>query len=374
MRPLARAVAILCLSTVVSCSENNPTTRPIPRTEVTVPVSVFDVDGVPMAAFVYFMEAGHGTITVETGTDPVSVRLPTTDLKVIVSAKDMLSGYVIATIPEFRVRDGVRFEYRYAGARLSGTVSLGGQAFDGVWVEVTDGPTVRPSMEDPPQNWVRQISSGGRIEFVLPPGSYLMAARPPSDRPELVRMERHIDVTGDAPLDLDFSGHDTQVLVSVKGQPIGDANVTAQGADVMAWVRTDATGTGRRMVLPGGDYDFSVRSVMGVMEPLIVPRTIATAGTVSLDFTGATWTGTLRRKADLSPVASALVVVREPGSVRMGRQQTDAEGRFQMIVTPGVTHTIGVNVPHYGDRSIDETFTTSGDATFDLLVDVPPAP
>jgi hypothetical protein len=375
MRPLARAVAILCLSTVVSCSEDAPTRPTTTRTEVTVPVSVFDVDGAPMSVDVYLTdEAASWSVMVTTGAAPVSAKVPVRDLRVTV-VPGAYSGYPNIVIPGFRVRDGARLDYRYAGARLAGAASSAEEALDGVWVAVSTG-TVPPSLEDPAALWAQQISSGGRFGFVVPPGGYLVRARPPSSRPELPQLERRITVEDDEPLDLDFSGHETLVQVTVKEQPVGSAAVFARGAEASWRGSTDAAGTSR-MVLPGGNYDFEVRGILGVMTPLIAPRSVTAAGTVPLDFTGDTWMVTLRRMDDHSPVARATVDVREVGTARRGLQLTDDEGRFEMVVTPGTAHSVSVLIPQWrasGPYPVAGTVVSSGDATFDLLVDLPPAP
>lgn len=374
MRSLARAVAILCLIASVSCSDDAPT-RPEPAAlvEGTVEISILDRDGNPLALDVYFDRAGNDgePIKFVAGPDARHVDLPVGSYFVGLDPHSA-SGYPIAQIPEFRVSAGSnRLEYRYTGTRISGSTSFEGAPLSDVSVTLLASDKIVA--------W--QVARDGRYSFVMPPGTYEVRAMPSllheKGLPELVILSGTLTLPEeDITRDFDFTGHETQVLVTVKGQPVFDASVVAQRTGARAAGMTNGAGLSTHF-LPGGDYTFEVTRVPGVTVPLTVTRPITSPGTVPMDFTGVTWNVTLLRKDDLSLVRGAWARVAEVGSSRQGGARADDLGRFQILVAPDVPHEVLVTLPGQtspGPYPVVGTVSTSTDATFDLLVDLPPFP
>ncbi|HEU5310078.1 MAG TPA: hypothetical protein VFV24_01370, partial [Candidatus Eisenbacteria bacterium] len=69
---------------------------------------------------------------------------------------------------------------------------------------------------------------------------------------------------------------------------------------------------------------------------------------------------------DLDPQS----LVQEIGADRFGSTSTDASGRFEMIVRPGVLHNLWVQ-PSSGGTYIVNGIASSADSTFDIPINVP---
>jgi hypothetical protein len=376
MRFLARAVAILCLSTVVSCSkhEDAPTRPSSPQSpaEGTVQISVLDREGGAMTLDVYFRRIGEdGSPMGEptkfvAGPDAEPAKLPVGDYYVIL-APPSNTGYPATQIPSVHVKEGAnRLDHQYSGTRIEGATASAG----------TPLSSVNMSLHSDGKIYLWQVSREGRYAFTVPPGSYILQALPSILFHEgLSKQNRSITITDeDVTHDFDFLGYETQVLVTVKGEPAAYVFVNARGADATVSGRTDGSGSVTRFLL-AGDYSLDVTGVPGVVWPWTFQRSITAPGTVPLDLAGATWDVTLRWRDDLSPVL-ARIGVKEVGSTRGGYIDTDEAGRIQMVMQhPERPHEVVVFLPGRSTSfPVAASLSSTGDATFDLLVDGPPAP
>ncbi|HET9250980.1 MAG TPA: hypothetical protein VFP58_02550 [Candidatus Eisenbacteria bacterium] len=263
----------------------------------------------------------------------------------------------------FTVKAGEsRFEYRYAGVFVSGTaIGPGGVAIPGVFVAAYGD-----------NGYFSTSGQNGSYRILLDPGEYSFQAYAGSVPLNLPRLEFQATVSPqDTTIDLDFSGHELTIDVTLFGLPLPGAYITAYRSGVSAAAETDALGTAV-IYLPTGTYDFRVNAgITGITGPERRAVGVAASGPIHFALGGARWTTTVRRAGDQSPVALANVNVIEIGSDRQGSTSTDQTGRFQMVVQPDVLHSVWIRPLGSNNSYLANGIASSADSTFDLLVDIP---
>jgi hypothetical protein len=366
MRFVAFALAVVILGAIVSCAADMPV-APGPGAKVTGIVQ--DREGNPVASVrLYFEPRSSGgsvaygsAITGPDGTYSVELGEGTYRVQILPPYD---RGYPFVTVESFQVsRDGGRFEYRYTGTLVSGTATGPGgspMATFGVGADAIGSA-----------GWASVEGRNGSYSLLLAPGSYLFTAAAPygSGAPRY-----HFEATiteQDTVIDLDFSGSEITVHVSLFGSPVPEVEIGAEGSEVTAYAVTDIDGNARLYLPPGGYTITADTNVRGITGPERRYVEVQGDGTVPFDLSGVRWDATVRRSGDLQPVPQADVYVYEIGGTRWGGAQTDQNGRFTMIVRPGWGHDIRIT-PAGSLRAYSVNgVASSADSTFDLPIPVP---
>jgi hypothetical protein len=271
-------------------------------------------------------------------------------------------GFPYVLVESFEVpHGGGRFDYRYTGTLVSGSATgPGGEPMSTFQV----GASAIDFL-----SWVSTEGRNGTYSLLLNPGRYEFDAHPgyASGAPRY-----HFEATiteQDTVIDLDFSGSEITIHVSLFGSPVPDVQVGAQGSDVTASSDTDIDGNARLYLPPGGYTITAATSAYGITGPERQYVDVQGAGTVPFDLSGVRWNATVRRRGDLQSVSQAEVYVYEIGGARWGGAHTDQNGTFAMIVHPDWGHDIRVIPPGSSQAYTVTGVASSADSTFDLLID-----
>ena len=371
MRVLATILLVASLLGLVSCAADMPTAPGSSTNRVTG--SILDRDGSPMGETrIYFEPRSAGlasplnpATTASDGTFSLEVREGTYRVYIQPPYNET---YPPVSVESFQVpRGGTRFDYRYTGTLVSGVATgpqgdpmsvfhVGANEKNGIGFNSTDG-------------------RNGSYSILLQPGTYDFYASPASGA-GLPRFRFEATITEqDTTIDLDFSGSEITVHVSLFGSPIPDVIVYAEGTSVSAYSATDIDGNAR-LYLPPAGYTISVESnVSGMTGPERRYVDVQGDGTVPFDLTGARWDVTVLRSGDHQPVSQAEVYVYEIGGSRYGSSRTDQYGKFAMVVQPNWGHEIRIIPPGSFQAYTVTNVASAADSTFDLLVPIPvPAP
>jgi hypothetical protein len=263
----------------------------------------------------------------------------------------------------FTVKAGENsFEYRYTGVFVSGTVAgPGGLPVPDAFVAAFGE-----------KGYVSTTSQNGSYQLLLSPGEYYFSAHASSNTLHLPHLDFEATVPPqDTTIDLDFSGHELTILVTLFDLPLPGAYITAQRSGVSASALTNAQGDAV-IYLPAGAYDFWVSAgFSGITGPERRAIDVQSSGPIGFALGGVRWTATVRRTGDQSPVALAEVNVSEIASDRQGVASTDQTGTFHMVVRPDMLHNVSIR-PYGSNLSyLANGIASSSDSTFDLLVDIP---
>jgi len=367
MRTFRFAVVPVMLMCVASCAGDMPVA---PRADIEVTGIIRERDGAPLrGAYVLFvidplpLEPPYYHLRTQTGPDGTfRGEVPEGNYSVAIQPR-VPDGLPDIEVP-FTVNEGSsHFEYRYSGVIVSGTATGPGGFPVGVF-------SVNAYRTGGGFEYISTQATGGTYEILLRPGTYEFAAYAGS-APGLPRPNFSVNVPDqDTTIHFDFGGHEVRVHVSLFGNGLPGAYIAAQKPGINNDVETDLDGDAV-FYLPSGTYEFQVGiPTDGITGP--EQRSVEIQGdtTVPIDLSGVRWTGTVRRSSDLMPVPHAGVYVQEITTYRYGRTSTDASGRFEMIVRPGVAHNLWVQ-PSSGGNFTVNGIASNADSTFDIPINVP---
>lgn len=373
MRPLGLTLLTVALGSVLSCAGDMPVA---PKLQSTVTGIIQDRDGNPLGGVrITFVEEPE-TVQPPQLPRPAIARLRTQTGPDGTFQGEILEGAYRVWIEPLSSRGlpaeevpfvvagaTSHFEFRYSGVLLSGTATgPGGAPLPGFSV-------IAYRFED-----YRAVSTQaiqGTYELLLQPGRYTLSAYPGTSN-GLPSLELETTISDqDTTIDFDFSGHEVRIDVTLFGNALPATHVTADKPGVFNSAQTGIDGEAL-MYLPDGTYEFRVTAPGdGITRP--EKRSVSVQGdaVVPIDLSGVRWQVTVRRSADMTPVPHASVYAQEIGFDRYGSTSTDALGRFQMIVRPGVAHDVWIQPGgSTGTYTVNGVASTS-DSTFDLSINVP---
>ena len=368
MRTLRLAFVPVVLLCMASCSGDMPV---VPRANMEVTGVIRERDGAPLSgAYIYFLvdpqpsEPPFYHLRTQTGPDGTfRGEVPEGHYRVAISPRGS-DGLPEIEVPFTVSESSNHFEFRYSGVLVSGTgTGPGGTPVGGFSVNAyrTDGG----------YEYISTRATGSTYQILLRPGPYDFGAYAGSSAPGLPRLSFSVNVPDqDTTIHVDFGGHEVRVQVSLFGNGVPGAYVSAYKPGVGNDVETNLEGEAV-FYLPSGTYELqALAPTTGITGPEV--RTVEIQGetTVPIDLSGIRWTGTVRRSSDQMPVPHAAVYVQEIATNRYGRTSTDASGRFEMIVRPGLSHNLWVQPTSGGNFTVNG-IASSADTTFDIPINVP---
>ena len=368
MRTVRLALLLAGLACVASCAGDMPVA---PRANIEVTGVILDRDGAPLnGVLIYFL------------VDPEPSGPPFFQLRTLTVSDGSFRGevpeghYRVAIAPRFEQglpdvevpftvsEASTHFEHRYSGVVISGTgTGPGGLPVAGFSVYAARTSDYYESISTQATN--------GTYQILLHPGHYQFEAYPGSGASNLPTLTFGVDVPDqDTTINLDFGGHEVRIQVTLFGVGLPRTSVSASKPGLTNFAETNLQGEAL-LYLPTGTYELRVNTgTQGITRPDQRSVEIQGDATVPVDLSGVRWSGTVRRIGDLTPIPSAQVFVQEIGADRFGSTSTDASGRFEMIVRPGVLHNLWVQ-PSSGGTHIVNGIASSADSTFDIPINVP---
>jgi hypothetical protein len=372
MRHLAVVLALIVLGGLVSCAEDDPVSPPA---NASVSGVLLDRAGapVPEVEISFWLLPLSPTLPhpyqIRTSNDgSYSLSLPPGHYRVEMDAPNQL-GY-----PDFGMFSDVkpganRLDHRYAGTLVRGAgVGPDGRGLS--FFRVVASNMVEGSVET--------FGTYGEYRLLLKPGAYQFHANPEA-HPGLPSFGFDAAISEyDTTIDLSFSGHEVDLSVSLLGAPLQNAEMWANKTiagdpPVVVRTRTDINGDAK-MYVPSGEYTLRIRLAPGITGP--ETRTLNVEGdmTQAIDLLAVRWRVTVRRAGTLEPLSPGYVTVRENAGSRFGSSHLDENGTFEMVVRPDTPHDIVVGLFGSTTQDVVSGVTSSADATFDIVVDLPPAP
>jgi hypothetical protein len=373
MRHLAVILALIAVGGLVSCSEDDPVSPPA---NASVSGVLLDRAGepVPEVDISYWLlplspTLPHPYQTRTSNDGSYSLSLPPGHYRVEMDAPNRL-GY-----PDFGmfwdVKPGAnRLDHRYSGTLVRGA---------GVGPDGRGLSFFRVMASSMVEGNVEAFGTYGEYRLLLKPGTYRFHADP-EGYPGLPNFQFDAAVSEyDTTIDLSFSGHEVNLSVSLLGAPLPSAEVVASNpmlGNPMVFVQTQTDIHGNaRMYVPSGEYDLQIRTrAPGITGPEVRRLDVQGDMTQVIDLPAVRWKVTVRRAGTLEPLTPAHVTVHEVPGPRFGSRDVDPNGTFEMVVRPDTPHDIVVALFGSTTQGVVSGVTTSADATFDIVVDLPPAP
>jgi len=370
MKPLAVAL-LFAVVTTVSCSDM--ATKPM--TPVHVSGVILDRDGAPLGGtriefshqydpknpYSYY---SYSTMTNASGA--YSVDLLPGGHWVYVSPPDE-SGYPwLSFVKDFSGRTGT-FDYRFAGFKVSGTVTTPGGAL------LTQGYVYAQANAGSVSATIR----GGSFNLILPAGTYDFRVDSYGTVGIPSVTVHGVAVAADTTVSIALDGNLIRGTVrGPAGKVLGGAWVRASALDAQVSSVTLVDGS-YAMYLPPLDYLVTVTP--GPLDSYIAPlgssiQSIVGPQTIDFDLSGVEWTGVVRLAASGVPLAGARVSA-SGGGLSYGYAQciTDGLGRFRLVLRPYGIYDLFVQsqVPSATRRL--EGLQAVNDSTLDITVN-PSAP
>ena len=351
----------------LSCAEI-PTA---PRHVVTIQGTILTRDGDPVADAGVLFEEPQGSgdahvYGVTTGSDgSLSLRLAegTYDVHLFPSN---FSGLPEAEVSEFRVAgENPRFDYKYGGIRIEGTV-LDPHGAPFPFVDISFDSPDRPV-------YVSYREYDGHYRVYLPPGDYDYGAAPVSLTSGVpTRHFRSAHFASDTTCDIALTGRRiTGRATGPDGAPLPGVSILYRGDEAAARVDSRADGS-YELYVPDGSYLIS--AFPSLSELYIQARPfgrVLVSGDLGRDlpFVGVWWQGTVRSPEDGSPVAGAEVradLLDFASSARSARAVTDANGTYRLSVVSPAWHFIRIGAAGRNSPYSDP-IPAGADSTLDFV-------
>lgn len=354
MGRLASAVVLFFSALTLSCGElpNGP------RQQIVLTGTITDPTGSPLSGVTLYFRAStyeyyyeKEVSTLENGT--FQIELPVGEYRVHLSRIGYVSRDTRVTVSS----GGPRFDYRFDGATISGSMSGPGGA------PISD---VAVLLYGPPGAGYAEVT-GSMYSILAPLGCYSMEFRPSTLGVPAIRWPQ-VCVTSDTTLPAALDGYLVTGTVNGRGN-VGRVHVAAFYGDG-GWAAQDYTdGAGTySLLLPAGNFKFVATPTDSTF---IAPHSrglTAITGPMTLDWdlTGTEWSGIVRFANTLAP-APASVLAHQVGSYAMASSLPEANGAFRLILQPGYIYDLeawSAGNGYWGARGI----AAGADSTLNILL------